>query len=379
MNIKLIDSVPALGCVREYWEEWQSHPNSDFAHYELVCRLRSASQQPIVFLISQNDQPRALLAGRLGRMRLSPRVGYHEPFRISASVLDIIYQGCLGNIDKVAAAMLVEQVQSLLASNVADVAVFHHLPDYSLLTRAVLTQEKRFWFEPCSVWNAHWTMTLPAKSNFFSTKLRSKRRSWLRRKERDLESAFPGRVSWQWISRIPDVLALCRQLEVVASRTYQRALGAGFADDDEHRQRFSLFSSGGQLRVQLMSIDGEPRAFWIGTVYRGVFHSAETAYDPALRQFEVGSLVFARMYDELVKEGVGLFDFGLGDAAYKQRFGDHHWQEVTVRLFAPTARGAAAHLVLALSSRLDEAGRRLVRRFGAIDRVRTGWRRWIAK
>src|SRR5262249_43436686 len=121
---------------------------------------------------------------------------------------------------------------------------------------------------------------------------------------RELEEAFPGKLSWRWLNSFEDINELCATLEEVASRTYQRSLGAGFVNDEEHRQRFIMFAQCGRLRVQLLEIEGTVQAFWLGTIYNNVFHSHETAYNPALRNYEVGTQMFVRMVDELTREGV---------------------------------------------------------------------------
>ena len=51
-----------------------------------------------------------------------------------------------------------------------------------------------------------------------------------------------------------------------------------------------------------------------------------TGYDPDLREYVPGTLVLFRLVDELIREGVRKFDFGLGDAHYKQRYGDESWR-----------------------------------------------------
>src|SRR5690606_11886417 len=126
--------------------------------------------------------------------------------------------------------------------------------------------------------------------------------------------------------------------------------------------------------VQLLEIDGEVRAFWFGLVYKGVFHSSETGYDPDLRSYEVGSLMFIRLIDSLAEEGVKGVDFGLGDSFYKERFGDRSWRETSVWLFAPTLKGVALRTMLELTEALDQVGRKAVARFGLTDRIKRAWR-----
>jgi len=172
---------------------------------------------------------------------------------------------------------------------------------------------------------------------------------------------------------------LCAQIERVAALTYQRGLGAGFVDDEEHRLRLDLFAKRGQLRAQVLEIEGRLSAYWIGTIYKGVFYSSATGYDPDLRFYEPGSLVFIHMIDELVREGVGRLDFGLGDAHYKQRFGDNCWREATIRLFAPTLKGVVLRSLLGIFNLADDASRRILQKFRLLDRLKTDWRRRMAQ
>jgi len=364
--------------VRPRWEDWQKHPNSDLDHFKLICQLRQEVVHPHVTVVERDGQPLFFLVGRLERSGFSPSIGYFKPFRIPAKVLTVIYQGLLGPEDDEIAETLVRHLWSLLSSGEADAVAFHNLPEHSPLMRALLFHGPRWFCEKSPAWSNHWTMELPEEPGALLNKARSKHRSWIRKKQRDLEAAFPGKVSLRWLKSFDDIPDLCKRLEMVATRTYQRGLGAGFLDDEEYRQRFALHASRGGLRVQLLEIEGRLQAFWIGEVYRGIFHSSATGYNPDLRPYEPGTLVFMSMVDALVREGIRQFDFGSGEAFYKQRFGDRCWREGAVRIFAPTAKGVALRSSLGFFGLLDGAGRRLARKVGGVDRVKTGWRRRLA-
>jgi hypothetical protein len=378
MATRTIRSLQELEIMRAYWEGWQSHPNSDFAHFQLVCGLRRDVLSPNVIIVERDGKPCALLAARLEHTRFAPPIGYFKPVRIPAKVLTVIYQGFLGQVNEEAGKALVRHLWSSLTSGEADMVTFHHLPEHSPLQQALLAQCPRLWREKKPTWSTHWTMSLPEEPGFLLRGLGSKHRTGIRKKQRELESAFPDKVSWRWMSRFDDIPNLCARLEVVAARTYQRGLGAGFVDDEEHRRRFTLFAGRGQLRVQLLEVGDKIRAFWIGTVYKNTFYSSDTGYDPDMRDYRPGTLIFIRMVDELVREGVRKFDFGLGDASYKQRFGNHCLREATVRLFAPTAKGLTLRSVLGFSNMLDGTARRLLQKAGVLDRLKTGWRRRLA-
>lgn len=181
------------------------------------------------------------------------------------------------------------------------------------------------------------------------------------------------------MSRFDDIPDITSRIEVVAARTYQRGLGAGFVDDDEVRQRYRLLADRGRLRIMLLEIEGNVKAFWIGTVYKGVFHSAATGYDPDFRVYELGTLMFVNMIDELVKEGVTKLDFGLGDAFYKERFGDESWQETTLLLFAPGVKGIFLRSSQYCFNAVDNSLRRLLQKTGILNRVKTTLRRLARK
>lgn len=378
MKIGMIKTVDELESVRIDWEKWQSHPNNDFDQFKMICRLRPEVESPCVPVAERNGQLLTLLAGRLERTQFAPSIGYLKPMKMSARVMAILHQGELGQMDEETAVKLVENLWSMLSSGVADAIEFHYLSQDSPLLKALQLHRPGWFCEKTPRWSVHWEMNLLAEGTFIERKVRAKHRTSIRKKERELESVFPGKVSWRWMSCFDDVPGLSARLEEVAARAYQRGLGSGFMDNEEYRQRLALFASRGQLRVQLLEIDGRIRAFWFGYLYQGVFHLSETGYDPDLSRYEVGTLMFIRLSDELGKEGVRKLDFGIGDAHYKRRFGDRSWQEGTVWLFAPTARGVLLRSTMGLFAAVDKFGRNVIQRIGVMDRLKTGWRRRLA-
>ncbi len=375
MSLRVINSLADLKEVKAFWETWQVNPNSDFEQFQLVCQLRREVKSPFVMVLERSGNPCGILCARLEDSFFKPRIGYFSPLKIPAVVLMVIHEGMLGGLDAAAARRVVEHLWSLLASGKADVVTFSQLSEHSPLMRALMDHAPAWWCEKKPAWSTHRSMALENESGFLLKNMGSKHRAWIRNRQRKLESAFPGKVFWRWMSRFDDVSELCAGLEKVAARTYQRGLGAGFVDDVEHRSRLGLFAGRGQLRMQLLEIEGRIRAFWIGLVYRGVFHSWATCYDPDLQEYEPGTQVFLRLVDELAHEGVRKLDFGLGDAHYKQRFGDESWREATVTLFAPSPRGFALRSVLGFCTVVDDLSRRFLQRTGLLDRVKTGWRK----
>lgn len=374
MKIKTLRSLQQLDDVKDYWERWQRHPNSDFAHFTLVCRLRPEVQSPLVTVVESDGEPCALLAARLEWIRFSPRVGYFQPVRIPAKVLTVIYQGVLGQVDKEIAALLIRHVWSLLVSGEADAAVFHHLPEDSPLLKALISFGPPLFREKPLV-SPNWRIDLPEQVGSLLMNMRSNHRRRTIKKQRELESTFKGRLFWKWYKHFNDINGFCARVEETAALTYHRKLSSGFRDNEEYRQRFALFAGRHQLRAQLLEIDGRIHAFWIGNIYGNVFYASETGYDPDLHEFEVGTLGLLRTIDELVREGVRKLDFGFGDADYKKRLANQCRQEATVHLFAPTLKGITLRASLGLFATLDSVGRRLMQKVGVVHRLKTLWRR----
>jgi len=183
-------------------------------------------------------------------------------------------------------------------------------------------------------------------------------------------------ASWRWVKNFTSIPDLSSSLEAVASRTYQRALGAGFRDDEEHRCRLESFGRRGCCGWRFLYR-------WCNTCFlarSGLLQDSAFlghSLRPGPARLRAGNLMFHRMVDELAREGVERLDFGLGDAFYKRRFGDTSWREKTVSLFAPTAKGALLKSAVGFCGFLDGTARRLVEASGQLDWVKTRWRRRV--
>jgi CelD/BcsL family acetyltransferase involved in cellulose biosynthesis len=379
MSHKTIRTLEGLDSVRADWHRWQPHISSDLGQFELICGLRPEVECPLVTVVEQDGKPCALLAGRLEHSGVTPAIGHLRPFTVPARVWFALHEGAMGRLDAGTASEMVAHVRGQLAAGVADAAHFSYLPEHSPLLDALLHEGSRWLCDRTPRWATHREMTMPTDGTVMDRKLSAKARWRIRRKQKGLEAAFPGKVRWHYLSEFDDVSALCARIERVAAIAYQRGLGVGFFDNEEFRSRYALFATRGQLRVQLLEIDGEVRAFWCGIIHHGTFHSSTTAYDPALSEHVVGTQNFLHLADGLMREGVQRFDFGLGDAKYKETFGDRAWRETSIWMFAPTFKGACLMALVKSSSVLDVAARRLVERAGLTDKLRSLWRRGSAR
>jgi hypothetical protein len=379
LSVRFHRSVNQVEELRSWWQSHGNHPNSDLDHYLMVCAQSSYVLSPAVISVWRDGKCLAVLAGRLEKTRLRGRLGYWNLPGLPARVLTFIHQGLIGSLNSETADLVIVEINRLLRHERVDLAAFSFFPEDSLLFTALAAYPHRGLGLQHPAWSPHWELALQAEPGFILREMRAKHRGWIRRKQRDCEEVYTGRLSWKWHCIIDDVAPLCEAMEKVARHTYQRGLNAGFRDDDHHRQRLGLFAQQGALRVLLLELDGQPAAFWMGLVYRQDFHSSATAYVPELREHEIGTQMFLRLVDELVVEKVRRFDFGLGDAHYKQRFGDRCWRELRVQFFASTAKGFALRHYLVVVAGLERVARRTLQSLGSMDRFKQRWRRAVAK
>ena len=377
--IRSITTFEELETIRAFWQRQQHHPNTDLELFELICSNRPEVISPVAFVIERDAKLFSLLIARLERSNFTPSVGYFKPFKIPVIALRVLHEGLIGDENETVSAELVSYLLSFLKSKQVDAITFHHFREDSSLVKALLNGGKQFWFNNRPNWSVHRSMTIGSEAGFLLSAMKPKHRSWIRKKGRDLDSASENQTVWHWLSKFEDLDKLCAEMENVAALSYQRGLGAGFVNDEEHRKRLALFSDRGQLRIQLLVVKGNVKAYWMGIVYRNVFHSWATSYDSELSKYEPGTQLFLRLTDELVKEGVNKLDFGLGDAHYKKRFGDNSWREASFTLYAPTFKGYLIGAIMGIFDIIDKTVRKVVAKIKLEDLIKTKWRHHIQK
>ncbi len=95
----------------------------------------------------------------------------------------------------------------------------------------------------------------------------------------------------------------------------------------------------GWLRFTRLQWNGRPVAFHFGFCYRGVFLWYKPSFAIELARRSPGEALLRRLLLAAGEEGVSLFDFGLGDEAFKARFAT---EVRTVRTWGLYPRGGSA-------------------------------------
>lgn len=377
-KIVIAKTVEEVERLRPYWEQMQWHPNAEIDHFLLVVDVREEIERPHVIVLYQGNSPTAMLVGRIERVPFEFKIGYAVLYRTFVRSLTIVYGGLLGTLDRKNSDIMVRELCRTLSAKEADIVYLNSLAADSDIAKSTLAVPPLLSRDYSLTKSIHWARNLPVTYEEFTANLRDNHQRWIRGRARALERNYPGKVSTKHFCELKDIRALCVEAEKVASKTYQRALGAGFIDNEENQRRLALTAKKGSLRGYILSVEDTPVAYWIGSLFHSNFYPGSTGYDPAFRKYEPGTVLFLAMVEDLCKSGVKFLDFGFGDALYKQRFGDTKWEEVSMYIFSPTLSGIKIKLLQWVSRKISAFAEWTLEHFKIKMKIKTIWRKWLS-
>jgi hypothetical protein len=372
--IQVARTVQEVEAIRDIWTSWQWNPNADIDFYLQVLRSRPEILRPHVLVLYRDGLPVAMLVGRLVLGQVEARLGYARLFKTRARTLIFIQGGQAGDMSAENSEILISEIIRSLRDGEADLAEFRFVrtdsPFYRLLTQhpGFFTRDFFPQVQP------HWSMKLPDRTEDVPTCTSAKERRQIRRHAKLLEASYSGNVRIEQFASGADLDRMCRDIEEVAKKTYQRGLGVGFFDSPETRGRLQFEAVRGWLRAYILYVADRPCAFWMGSLYGAVFYSGDVGYDPVYRKYELGKQVLMRVLEDLCQQGAKQMDFGLGDAEWKQRFGDTKWQESSARIFAPTAKGLGINVLRMPPIFADQVLRKTLEKTQIMARIKRMWR-----
>lgn len=379
LEVRVARTMHEIEQFHDLWSSWTSSRDAD-AEYcrEFVWSSRDFVR-PHMIVIFRGTIPEAMFVGRIERIKIESRVGYIRFRGPESLVLIFPSVGRLGNSssEEISEAFL-RSVMSSLRAGEADAALLQQVDMTSRLFEAGLripgpTSRDRV-LKPA----AHYFLRLPRSIEEVHRGFSQGLRAEVRRKKKKLLTDFPDAVKVECF-RAPDELErVLPELEKIAAKTYQRALGVGFQDNDEMRRRLRFFAQRGWLRIYLLTIEDKPWAFWTGTLYRDSFSSGDIGFDPGFSRYSPGTFLLSWVIEDLCAAGVAEIDFGSGDAEYKERFGNLRLMETGVYVFAPTVKGATVNLLRTAIGFVDSGLRAFLHHSNLLPRIKRLWRSRLA-
>ena len=378
-KLKVITSLTGLETLRPFWESVQWHWSADYEFFRIFVQTRKEILSPCVLVVSEGEKPVALLAGRLEQADMSISLGYVTLARIPVRQVIFMEGGFMGQKSEEIWSLLAGSLQQLFRGQQANRIILEQVKIGSVEQQVV---QRAFGRRQLSVSGdevEHWLMRMPANWDAFLKNRSKKHRYWLKRMVTVLDREFAGQWSIKKFTTGSEAADFAQAAEQVSSKTYQRGLGVGFQLQGETMRRLQLEADQGRFRGYILFIQGEPRAFWYCFVYGSTLYLGATGYDPAFRNYEVGTVLLMRVFQDHCGTDIETVDFGLGDAGYKQRFGSEKYSQTSLCILPRTVRGFALNMLQSANVYAIKSAKAFLGRFGVIQWVKTRWRRKIER
>lgn len=374
-EVKVLRTLEEVEQLRGAWHSMQWNPESDIDFVSFIVKVRPEIIRPHVIVVYRNGQPVTLLAARLEQGHLDIKIGYKVICRIKIRQIGTFYGGFMGQTTSEIAEIVVRHLVRSLREENADILMWSGVRCRSELHDLLNRLPGLMCRDYLARAAGHWSMSLPLSlEEILKGKMSKHFRAFARRIVRHLERDFPDTLRYICFSKPEGVEQLYKDVLQVAKKTYQWGLGVGFRDTEEQMQRLRLEAEKGWLRGHVLYIKGQPVGFWICTVYQDAGYSVSTGYDPAFAKYNVGTAMFLHLIDEMCREKVKRFDFGIGSSFYKERFGEAVTQEAILSVFAFNIRGISLNALRVFTGLPVLLGRNILQHLGLEQKIKTLWR-----
>ena len=383
LKIETITSLEGIESIRQDWVRLQdscaeTKPNADIDGYLANLEFCGEEESPYIVAIKAKDKLQTLVVGRLSSGRIKCAIAYKKIWEPRIKKIVFVYGGVLGNPGENEFDFLLRHLRMALASGTADVVSFNHLHSESNLYKYLRRELKGLELGRPILSNIHWDMEMPRNIDEFYARLSPKRRQEIRRHMRRLSENLRDEWYVRSYEHESDVPRICKDVGTVSQKTYQFAMGVGFADNDRYRKLLTSRARLSWLKAYVLYCQNVPSAFQTGTQYGDTLYLNYTGYDPQWSRFGLGTILFIKVLEELCDSNwIQKIDFGFGDADYKRSYGTRSWPEVTIYLFSRRLRPQMINIIRGMCSGISAVGESAIRRMGFLSKVKTKWRERI--
>jgi CelD/BcsL family acetyltransferase involved in cellulose biosynthesis len=380
-RIRVVRDVEGLSSVRDDWLRLmndQVAADPDF--YEAALNAEDQIIRPHVLVLERDGEVQAMLIGRVERLEFGVRAGYRKLYTPWVQSVTVVQGGILGEVDEATFRTLVRSLRQSLRDEGVDVAIFRYLPLGSALHRVASTEPPFLARQHSKDSEVHWELELPGSLDEILKALSSSTRQTVNRYTRKFEREYAGRMSIRTFTDASELDEFFRDVEPVSAKTYQRALGVSFGDTPKDRERTRASMEHGWFRGYVLYLDGEPRAFHHGELYRGRFRHGRPGYDPDFAHLRIGTYLLLKVFEDLIEHPeASVVDYGVGDADYKRRFGTRSWREASVVVYAPTLRAVRVNVVRTSLLAAVRLAKSVFGKGAVYKRIRRSWRRRLTR
>jgi len=378
-EIKVLRSLEELEHIRETWEELNYHPNADIDHFRAIVEIRNEIERPHIIVLYINGIPKLLIVGRIEDIKIPIKFGYRTLLNPRLRSLTIIYGGILGDASLMNCKIILKELKNTLKKREAEIVTFSNLDIKSDLFKVSAELTSFYYRDNFPAPSIHWQLLLPESYDKYISSLPANIRSNVKRRAKKIQNDLGDKIEIKLYSTEEDFEKFIKDLEIIASKTYQRGLGAGFVDNNENRIRFKLFIKQHCLHIYILYIDGSPEAFWYGIEYKNIFFGEATAYNSKYHNYSLGIYLLMRGIDILCQnKQIEKIDFGFGDAVYKRDYANLNWEEASVIIFNSSIKCITINIIRSLILIASHTAKKILQDTNLLIKVKKIWRKKIS-
>tara|TARA_R110002095_G_scaffold214089_1_gene205588 strand:+ start:3917 stop:5182 length:1266 start_codon:yes stop_codon:yes gene_type:complete len=158
----------------------------------------------------------------------------------------------------------------------------------------------------------------------------------------------------------------------ISLNTWQsQRLGLRIKNDEKELEEMTFLAINGSLRSYLLMKDDQPVAFKVGYQHKGVYRDLEIGFDLNYSNTSPGEALLLLTLEDLIQhDSPNTYDFGEGDAEYKQRYCSEITQSRSVFLFPNTLKNKNLLWYLNISCFIDRTMRKMLKASGIYTALR---------
>jgi hypothetical protein len=320
-----------------------------------------------------------MVIGRIEKHKIGIKLGYKTLSCPWSRCLRIVYGGVLGKPDAQLSSLLVGELMKQLRQRQFDIVYFNYLRTDTPFYQAVQKMPGFFGKDHFPRIDEHWRMSVSDTIDQFYASHSHGHRHNLRRAIRKFDEECSGEskvVNYTTESQVDDFLRIASGL---SSKTYQNALGAGIVNDNHTKYRIRAAAARGWFRGHILFSGDKACAFQLALRYRKVYYMVNIGYDPALRSYKPGLILFLKVLESLCNDpATNTIDFYFGDAEYKHRYGTEHWPEARIHIFGPRPCSIIINTMRSSVMGISVGLQYVVKKIGSANWIKRRWRNMLS-
>ena len=380
-ELNIAESRDEIEAIRPIWEKLQSLEScptvdADIDRYITVMDTKSDSATPYIMVLSYNDEPVAVVVGKIEKRQIDIKFGYKNLFRPKLKSLVVTYGGILGQINTGTSSLIIRELMKQLKSRKIDMVYFNRLREDSKIFNLSRKLPGILCRDYVPVIDTHWQTTVADSKEEFNKSLSRNERRNISRHIKQLEQKASGKVElkiFRGLDGLDEYISIASEISAI---TYQKMITGGFNDSNIIRSLLTDSAKKDWLRSYILYAGSEPVAFESGSVYRSTYFAEYRGFHPDWTCGSPGSVLLLKVLEEFSNDqNIQKYDYGFGDAPYKQRYGHEKWVEAPIYIFAPRVYPVMVNTIRTFFASLNISIKYILGKLGFVDRIKRSWRK----